>query len=112
LKKRNATANLTNRKIRGKKKAEKLSQFVGPTSTYEKQPFRRAQTLIQKQCQLKKGKNIGGNYIVCNNLVGIVELIPRKLGCYLPNSLFYRYQIVNAIYPQINFAETKQEYYC
>ncbi|SHM98104.1 hypothetical protein SAMN05216524_104398 [Mucilaginibacter sp. OK098] len=33
------------------KKAEKLSQFYGPTSTYEKQPFGRAYNLTQKQCQ-------------------------------------------------------------
>jgi len=39
------------------KKAERLSQYSGPTSTYEKQPFRRAQILIQKQCQLNKHLN-------------------------------------------------------
>jgi hypothetical protein len=33
------------------KKAEKLSQYSGPKSTYEKQPFGRACKLTQTQCQ-------------------------------------------------------------
>ncbi len=36
------------------KKAETLSQFFGPTSTYENNPLRRVLILIQTWCQTTK----------------------------------------------------------
>lgn len=39
------------------KKAGKLSQYPGPTSTYEKHPLRRVLTLIQSLCRNSKRLN-------------------------------------------------------
>jgi hypothetical protein len=40
--------------MKGIKKAEKLSQYFGPTSTYEKHPLRRVLNIIQNTCLFKK----------------------------------------------------------
>ena len=48
------TAKKTSEKIGNNIKAETLSQFFGPTSTYENNPLRRVLILIQTWCQIIK----------------------------------------------------------